>query len=297
MDLTGLVGSCRMHAVAAEVPGDGNILRLYFHEAETFRIEELPFRRFVLLADPGQLSVPGAVSRLEGDFPLRYLAEFDSGAAYRQALDELRGSRGGWYGLRDVVRQALIRCRVRLFSGMQFSSLRRLALVLEGDDRLVAALEVFDGASLRRFEAANSEEERRLLEELLKLVEAFDPDVIEALDLGATVFPALEKAFKRHKLAFSLGRGGGVVTRSAGSFTLPEGQVRCNVYRAPGRNIVDTTILVRLYDVRTRVLESWDLDDLKAHFGLPGDTAAEEVYALGGILAPAYFYQIGRAHV
>ena len=108
MDLTGLVGSCRMHAVAAEVPGDGNVLRLYFHEADSFRIEELPFRRFVLLADQGQLAGPCEASRLAGDFPLRYLAEFDSAAAYRQALDELRASRGGWYGFRDTVRQALI---------------------------------------------------------------------------------------------------------------------------------------------------------------------------------------------
>ena len=291
MDLAGLVGSCRMHAVAALVPEEGNVLRLYFHEDEGFRIEELPFRRFVIVSDPQQLTTPCAITALGGNFPLRYLAEFDSAAAYRQGLDELRSSRQGWHFFRDPVRQALIRCRVRLFSGVSFAELRRLALAAEGDDRLITALEAADGAEVRRFEAATPEEERKLLEELAALVSERDPDVIEGLDLGGRIFPMLEKAFKRHKLAFALGRGGGAVTRAPGSFTLPEGQVRCTVYRAPGRNIVDTTILVRLYDARTRVLESWDLDDLKAHFDLPGDTAAEQVHALGGILAPAYFYQ------
>ena len=116
MELTGLVGSAAKRATAAEVPEGKSALRLYFHDGAAYRTEELPFRRFVVLSFPEQLTEPAHLSELAGALPLRFLAEFDTAEEYDAALAVVRASKRPALVVRDVLRQALIRCRVRLFS-------------------------------------------------------------------------------------------------------------------------------------------------------------------------------------
>ena len=292
MELSGLVDSCRDHVVAVEVDDSGDRLRLYFHDGGGFRTGELPFKRFVLLSARDQIAAPCLIRVLDGDLPLKYLAEFASEADHSAALAELRTAKGPFLCWRDVRRQALMRCRVRLFSGMEFSELRRMALALETDaEGLVTVLEAADDSGVRRWTAADAETETRLLEEFFAFLAERDPDTLEGFGLYSTLSPALEKACKRHELVFSLGRNGEKAERSAGSFTLPEGLVRCDVWRAPGRHLVDLAILTRLYDARTRALDACTREDAERHFELGGDSAAERMLELSGILGPAYFYQ------
>lgn len=291
MELSGLVDSCRLYAVAAEVPEDGNVLRLYFHDRDGFRTEELPFRRFAVLSSRDQIRTRADFTDLAGTLPLKVLAEFSSAAEFASALTELRESKRPYLFYRDPVRQALMRCRVRLFSGMAFDDVRRLSLAVSETNGFVSSVEACLGDRTERFAASSPEEEKTLLESLFAAIAEADPDLIEGHELGGSVLPALERACKRQKLAFSLGRNGTAAVRSSGSFTLPEGLVRCNVYRAPGREFVDSWILARLYDARTRVLESCDLSDLAQHFGLRDSSEAEQVREAVGILLPAYFYQ------
>ena len=291
MELSGLVDSRREHAVAAEVSA-GDKLRLYFHDGGTFRTEALPFRPFVLLSTRERLAAPCEVAELEGGSPLRFIAEFDGEAAYSAALAELRSSKRPFLCWRDLVRQAFVRCRVRLFTGMAFSELRRMALAVETDaEGRLTALEAADAAGTRRWSAGDAADEARLLEEFFAFVAERDPDTVEGFGLYSTVLPALEKACKRHKIGFALGRNGEAAKRSAGSFTLPEGVMRCDVYRTAGRHLVDLAILTRLYDVRARALEGFEQEDAERHFGLSGDGAAEKLRGLSSILSPAYFYQ------
>ena len=67
--------------------------------------------------------------------------------------------------------------------------------------------------------------------------------------------------------------------------------MRCDVCHASGRHLVDLAILTRLYDARTRTLESCEREDAERHFELRGATEAERMLELSAILAPAYFYQ------
>ena len=291
MELSGLVDSRREHAVAAEVC-DGGRLRLYFHDGGGFRTEELPFRPFALSSGRELPAVPCEVAELEGGLPLKFLAEFADGADLSAVLAELRASKRPFLCWRDPVRQALVRCRVRLFAGMSFSELRRMAIALETDaEGMLTAVEAADGSASRRWSAADAEEESRLLEEFFAFVAERDPDTLEGFGLYSTVLPALEKACKRHKLVFALGRNGAPAKRQAGSFTLPEGVVRCDVYRTAGRHLVDLAILTRLYDSRTRALESFESEDAERHFGLDGGSVTERLLGLSAILSPAYFYQ------
>ena len=290
MELSGLVHSRREHAVAAEAGED--VLRLYFHDGDGFRTEEMPFRRFALLSSRDDLSAPCEITELEGAAPLKFLAEFAAEADSAAALAQVRASKRPFLYWRDTVRQALARCRVRLFTGLDFSALRRMALALETDaEGLVTSLEAADGAESRRWEAADAEGERRMLEELFAFIAERDPDTLEGFGLYASLFPALEKACRRANIDFAVGRDGAVARRSAGSFTLPEGVIRCDIYRAAGRHLVDLGILTRLYDARTRALESCTAEDAERHFGVDGDSAAERMLKLSAILSPAYFYQ------
>lgn len=290
MELTGLVDSRLERIVAAEA-GDG-ILQLYFHDGGTFRTAEMPFRRFVLLSSRDQLSIPCAITELDGGLPLEFLAEFTSEAEYSAAVAELRTSKRPYLSWRDALRQALIRCRVRLFSGMSFSELRRMALALETDaDGILTALEATDGTESRRWLAPSPDAEKRMLEEFFAFIAERDPDTLEGFGLYSSLLPALEKACRRRKVPFAPGRNMAAAKRSSGSFTLPEGVVRCDVYRTAGRHLVDLGILTRLYDARTRVLESCGEEDAVRHFGVRGDSAAERALELSSILCPAYFYQ------
>ncbi len=292
MDLFGLVESRRLYAVAAEVPENGTFLRLYFHEQDGYRTEELPFRRFLILSDPEQVTAPCSLTTLQGDLPLRVLAQFDTAADYAAAVSQLRESRRPYQIFRDPVRQALIRCRVRLFSGLSFGALRRMALAVStAEDGMISSVEFCSGRGAGKLKASSLDEEKILLQDLLRLIAGDDPDVLEGHKLADEILPCLERRCSRHRIAFLPGRGGTAAVRSAGSFTLPEGQVRCGIYQTPGRQFIDTAILSRLYDARTRVLESYELDDLAGHFALRGGTAAERVRELSGILSPAYFYQ------
>ena len=290
MELTGLVQSRREHAVAADAGEEA--LRLYFHDGDGFRTEELPFRRFALLSSCDLLSSSCGITELEGNAPLKFLAEFPSEAECAAALAEVRASKRPFLYWRDTVRQALARCRVRLFTGLDFSALRRMALALETDaeDRVIS-VEAADGTESRRWEVSDAEGERRMLEELFAFISERDPDTIEGFSLYSVICPALEKACRRAKIAFAVGRDGVVAKRSAGSFTLPEGVIRCDVWRAAGRHLVDLGILTRLYDARTRALESCTQEDAERHFGVGGDSAAERMLELSAILSPAYFYQ------
>ena len=291
MELSGLVDSRREHAVAAEVC-DGDKLRLYFHDGGGFRTEELPFRPFALLSSSDRPAVSCEVAELAGGLPLKFLAEFSGETDLSAALAELRASKRPFLCWRDMVRQALVRCRVRLFAGMSFSELRRMALTLETDaEGMLTVLEAADGSAYRRWSAADAEEEARLLEDFFAFVAERDPDTLEGFGLHSTVLPALEKACKRRKVPFALGRNGAAAKRQAGSFTLPEGVVRCDVYRTAGRHLVDLAILTRLYDARTRTLESFELEDAERHFGLEGDSIPARLLKLSAVLSPAYFYQ------
>ena len=53
---------------------------------------------------------------------------------------------------------------------------------------------------------------------------------------------------------------------------------RCDL---PGRAVVDTYLLVQLYDITTRELTSYGLKDVAVYFGVTDEDSAERTYLAG----------------
>ena len=61
-------------------------------------------------------------------------------------------------------------------------------------------------------------------------------------------------------------------------------------YEIHGRHVVDTFLLTVFYDVSTRELEGFELEEVAAHFGVK-ETAAVAARKISDLLSPSYFVQ------
>ncbi len=296
---------------------------------------------FGLLADRELLTgVRGAdhVAELRGTFPLRFIAYFDTLDvldAVRRHLRRVTGKAPGasdapYLILADPVEQYLMLSGTTYFMGMQFGDLRRMQLDIEtyisdgfefpsaareGDRIIAVALTDSDG-----FECVLSGQhmdERTMLAELVRIVRARDPDVIEGHNLFRFDLEYLEARAERHRIVLALGRDGSALRARPSRIQIAERVIAYRRYDVYGRSIVDTWLLAQHYDIASRELEGFGLKELAQHFGVVRrdrvyiDAAkvsdyfdhradellayalddAREAGALAEMLSPSYFVQ------
>jgi DNA polymerase I len=256
------------------------------------RRERRPLKLFALLTDLELLKEVRAAYRtaaLSGDFPLRFIAYFDSLDALDAARRHLRRLTGKAPGASDApylipadpVEQHLMLTGATYFMGMQFSDLRRLQLDIEtyisdgfefpsaareGDRIVGVALTDSDG-----FECVLSGErmdERAMLAEMVRIVRERDPDVIEGHNLFRFDLEYLEVRARRHRIALALGRDGSALRARPSRMQIAERVIAYRRYDVYGRSIVDTWLLAQHYDIASRELEGFGLKELARHFGV-----------------------------
>jgi DNA polymerase elongation subunit (family B) len=260
---------------------------------------EEPFRPFLLLADPdllkgfkGELEV----TPLRGQGAYRWLALLPSWAQALRARDHCLRVSGKSAGapdapyrfLSDPVHQFLLRAGKTSFLGMSFGNLRRMALDIEvttgagfefpnaarDSDRIIAiALADSTGFSTVLSGARMSEPE--LLAECSRIIRERDPDVLEGHNIFRFDLEYMEARARRHRLSLRWGRDDSVLRGVPSRMQVAERTIGYRRYGVTGRHIVDTWILVQLYDVGARDLESYGLKDVARHFGI---AAPERTY-------------------
>lgn len=339
LELDKITESVRTGIVAVEPAGDKAVL--FIADGDRRIREEIRFRPFLLLAAKELLNGAGIdydLERLSGDAVFRYRADFHSEADLETAVSFLKETTGrnpsapdaGFRFVSDMYQQVLISEKLRLFREMDFTGLRRLQFDIETvvepgfefsnpereGDRIIIMSFAFSNGETKVLSLENMTE-KELLEEFVKLVREYDPDVLEGHNIFRFDLPFIETRARRHKVALKLGRDDKLISRRNSRFAAAERTVNYNRYDIYGRHVVDTYHLTLFYDVVHRNLDGYGLKYVARHFGVaaPERTYIEgrdiaraweenrqallhyaaddviETRALANILLPSYFYQ------
>ncbi|MGH7782169.1 MAG: DNA polymerase domain-containing protein [Candidatus Binataceae bacterium] len=251
-----------------------------------------PLKLFVLLDDLALLGGfrPAVETReLAGGFRYRHLVTLgstdtqDALKRHLRAVTNYAANAPGapYLVFADPVEQHLMLTGSTCFMGLEFGDLVRMQIDIEtyiskgfefpsaarAGDRVIA-ISIADSTGFERLLRGTEMDERAMLEELVRVVQERDPDVIEGHNLFRFDLEYLETRARRHRVRLALGRGGGILRARPARLQIAERSIAYRRYEIPGRNIIDTWILAQHYDIASRELEGFGLKQLAIHFGL-----------------------------
>jgi DNA polymerase elongation subunit (family B) len=246
------------------------------------------------------------VETLRGEGPFTRLAHADD---FRVFNSFVRAAREG--ANIDVIRpfesQFLLQQRERLYRDMTFGRLRRCQFDIEvaspeggfpdasrPEDRILAIGMRCGGKNrLLVLEEMTDAAEKKLLEEFCAALHDADPDIIEGHNLFKFDLDYLRQRARLHKLHCAWGRYGQNATFRSSKLKVAERWIdfmRCDI---PGRAVVDTYLLVQLYDITTREITSYGLKEVAIYFGIT-DEESERTYIEGSQIQRVFFEDRAR---
>lgn len=177
--------------------------------------------------------------------------------------------------------QYLTHCGARMFADVPFSGLRRMQLDIEtnftssfpdaknAEDRILAVgISGCGGAKFLTLEDFSDEAEKKLLNNLRAEIVARDPDIIEGHNIFNFDLPYIAARCARTGASMQWGRFGGGCAFRKSRLSIAERTYAYNRCDIAGRTVVDTLILVQLYDVSVREMASYSLKESAIHFGI-----------------------------
>lgn len=272
--------------------------------AEGGRVERLDrFRPFAWI---GEAPVDEAVSGIEieglkGEGAFRRLAHGDD-------LDRFDGffkvarMNGPAEAIRPWENQYLLQRRARCYRDLPFGALRRCQVDIETDspdggfsdarrpnDR-VLAIGLRQGGENRLLvlEEESPAGEKRLLAAFAAALDELDPDAIEGHNIFKFDLDYLRQRCRLHRLPCAWGRYGRPAVFRNSRLKVAERWIdfpRCDL---PGRAVVDTYLLVQLYDVTARELTSYGLKDVAVALGITPEEGGDRTYVEGAQIAPTF---------
>ena len=210
--------------------------------------------------------------------------------------------------VRPLENQYLIQQRVRLYRELTFGQLRRCQLDIETssadgsfsdaskpEDRVLAVgLRCGGKNRLLVLAEASDAAEKSLLLELHAALAEIDPDVIEGHNIFKFDLDFLRQRARRLKVACAWGRFGQKASFRNSRLKVAERWIdfpRCDL---PGRTVVDTYLLVQLYDITTRELTAYGLKEVAVYFGITDEDSEERTYLDGGKIAETFWADRAR---
>ena len=254
------------------------------------------FRPFAWLNDtPPETNLHGLkIERLAGEGPYDRLVHADDLGTFDAFLKQAK-ERVGVDVIRPLESQFLLQHRQRLYGDLSFGHVRRCQLDIEtasedgsfsdagkpGDRVLAIGLRLGGKNRLLLLEAMTDAAEKKLLESFNAALQEMDPDVIEGHNLFKFDLDYLRQRSRRFKVPPLWGRYGQKATFRNSRVKVAERWIdfpRCDL---PGRSIVDTYLLVQLYDITTRELTAYGLKDVAVYFGITDEDSADRTYIEG----------------
>ncbi|MEO6003014.1 MAG: DNA polymerase domain-containing protein [Opitutus sp.] len=241
------------------------------------------------------------VEKLAGDSPFDRLVHADTLATFETFVKQARGKVSV-----DVIRplesQFLLQNRERLYRELTFAQVRRCQMDIEsassddgfcdparpGDRVLAIGLRLGERNRLLVLEEMTDAAEKKLLEDFNVALAEEDPDVIEGHNIFKFDFDYLRQRCRRFKVPCAWGRYGQKATFRSSRLKVAERWIdflRCDL---PGRSIVDTYLLVQLYDITTRELTSYGLKDVAVYFGITEEDSLTRTYLEGHRIKDVY---------
>ncbi len=247
-------------------------------------------------------AMPVQVEELAGEGPFNRLVHADDFEVYDALVKAARAAGVGVDAIRPVESQFLLQQRERLYRDMAFHELRRCQMDIETassddgfcdparpDDRVLAiGLRVEGKNRLLVLEEMTDAAEKTLLEEFNAALAEIDPDVIEGHNVFKFDFDYLRQRCRRFKVPCAWGRYGQRASFRSSRLKVAERWIdflRCDL---PGRAIVDTFLLVQLYDITTREMTSYGLKEAAVYFGITEEDSLTRTYIEGRRIKDVY---------
>ncbi len=291
-----------------EERGKPDTIVLFFRHGDRIEQRREVFHPFIVadIQAIGDCPIPYEHRRLKGPGRLNIQAFFRSWHECVQARDWLTkttripaGSPEAPYlALHDPVQQYLTASGRTLFLGMEFDHLRRLQVDIEcrvsegfefchaereGD--AIVAIALNGGPHGCEVLTAHRLSEKNMIEQFVRRVREWDPDVLEGHNLFNFDLPYLAERARRHGVALALGRDGSVARRRSSRFSAGERTLTYDRFEIFGRHVVDTLFLVHAYDITHRSLNGFGLKEVATHFGVAApDREYLEGHRMGEVL-------------
>ena len=239
-----------------------------------------------------------AIERLKGAGAFPWLAHANNLPAFEVFFKSVREG-AAIDVLKPYESQWLIQRRTRLYAGMPFTALRRCQLDIEtgaeqtgafsdarnaGDRVLAIGLQCGDRRELLVLEVETDAGEKRLLLRFNELFRELDPDVVEGHNLFKFDLDYLRQRCRRHRVACAWGRFGLNAEFRNSRMKVAERMVdfpRCDM---PGRAVIDTYLLVQLYDITVREMTSYRLKEVAIYLGVTPESGEGRTYIDGALI-------------
>ena len=242
------------------------------------------------------------IKRLKGDSAFNWLAHADTLEAFGVFFKDVRE------GIPiDVLRpyesQWLLQRRARLFADVHFTALRRCQLDIEtgsteagafsdarkpGDRILAIGLQSGGRRELLTLGEESDAGEKQLLIAFNALLRELDPDVIEGHNIFKFDFDYLRQRSRRYKVPCAWGRFGQAAEFRNSRMKVAERWIdftRCDL---AGRAVIDTYLLVQLYDVTAREMTAYGLKDVAVYFGITPESGEGRTYIDGADIQQSF---------
>ena len=292
-----------VHPVRGGGDEEEALVRIYRRSEDGRHVyeETAPFYPFFFLSDVRLLrGFPRERYRfqeLAGENFYRFLIAFGSWGAYWDAVRHVERATetsekrpAELYLVNNPAQQYLTQTGRTLFKGMGFDDLHRLQLDIETytesgfpnaerEEDAIIIVSMSDNRGWTRLIEGRALPERTMLEEVVRVIQEKDPDVIEGHNLYAFDVPYLMTRCARHGVAFAIGRDGSVPRSFPSSMRFAERTIDFPALEIAGRHVVDTYFQVMAYDVFKRDLRGYGLKAAARYFGfapegrtyVPGD--------------------------
>ncbi|MCL4538970.1 MAG: DNA polymerase [Bacteroidetes bacterium] len=234
--------------------------------------------------------------KLAGTNYYQYLCIFrrwsDIRAALRKITENLSVSQGGTsqdlsetdevYVRQDPVFQFLMQTGMTLFKEMEFTELTRMQLDIETfarsgfsnasrkEDRIIL-ISLSDSTGWEYVVDGREKSETEMLNELVNIIRERDPDVIEGHNIYNFDLPYLMRRAEMNGVKFRIGRDDLEPRVFTSRLSYAEREIEYSNVEIPGRQIIDTWLLVQSYDSTRRELESYGLKNAAKFFGFASE--------------------------
>ena len=273
--------------VCAELTGDAEIT-VFRRLDGKLTAETQPFQPFLWLGE--QVFLQGFDRKVEhvplaGSGAFKSLARFQSWEDFQQARKFLGAT--PYFAVNDPVQQYMMATGRTSFKALRFDQLHRLQVATVTADNTLQALQLCDN---RGWQQELTGAEAEILKKFVEVIRERDPDVLEGHDIFRGVLTQLTGRARVGRVPLKLGRDGSALRSRQSRVQIAERTIQYPKYEIHGRHVVDTFLLSVYYDVSSRELEGFDLDEVARHFGVQ-ETGAVAVRKIGDLLSPSYFVQ------
>lgn len=240
--------------------------------------------------------------RLKGEGAFGWLAHAESLAVFESFFKAVREG-AAIDVLKPYESQWLLQKRARLYAEMKFADLRRCQLDIEtgateagafsdaknpGDRVLAIGLQCGDRRELLTLGEETDAGEKRLLLAFNDLLRELDPDVVEGHNIFKFDLDYLRTRSKRLKVPCAWGRFGMTAEFRNSRMKVAERWIDFSRCDMPGRTVIDTYLLIQLYDITAREMTAYGLKDAAVYFGITPESGEGRTYIDGAQIQHAF---------